>query len=171
MTILFYCTITLREDWLILFLSVTLGGSTKISAVWLIYWEISNHGYFRPFSEILKGFGLSFVSVYGVGQDDQQWTYPELHPGVWCHKGHFQCYWVQLWFMVSAVSDSTFSSKFSTPTWTFSSISMVKVRCLHRLESVIYHYVSVPAPPVPPEVPTRNPVVLCQCATWHKNYM
>ena len=49
----------------------------------------------------------------------------------------------------------------STPTWTFSSqtIPMVKVRCLHRLEGVIYCYESVPVPPMPPGIPTRNPVV------------
>ena len=47
--------------------------------------------------------------------------------------------------MVSAVSDSTFSSEFSTPTWIFSTIPMVKVGCLHRLEGVIYHHESMPA--------------------------
>ena len=42
---------------------------------------------------------------------------------------------------------------------------MVKVGCLHRLEGVIYHYESVSVPPMPPEVPTRNPVVpVCHMA-------
>ena len=73
----------------------------------------------------------------------------------------WQCYWVQLWFMVSAVYDSTLppNSLHQQLLELSQTIPMVKVWCLHRLESVIYHYMSVPVPPMPPEVPTRNPVM------------
>ena len=69
--------------------------------------------------------------------------------------------------MVPVVCDSTFSpnSLHQQLLELSQTISKVKVRCLHGLESVIYHYVSVPVPPMPPEVPTRNQVVpVCHMA-------
>ena len=122
------------------------------------------------FGKKLKGFWLVFILAYGVGQDEQ----PELHPGV---AVSLRTLPVQLWFVVLWLNNSwnfnisqEFSPKIltsSTPTRTFSSqtIPMVKVRCLHKLRGVMYHYESVPVPPMPPGVPTRNLVMpVCHMA-------
>ena len=83
---------------------------------------------------------------------------------VWqCHRGHFQSS-CSLWpVTVQLLRIWTSTSKqvlyFSQP------IPKVKVGYLHRLGSVIYCYVCVPVPPMPPEVPTWNPAVpVCHMA-------
>ena len=88
---------------------------------------------------------------------------------VWlCHWGHFQCS-CGLW---SGDSTTTVNSNISSKSWHYQhllelslpqTMPRVKVRCLHRLRGVIYHYESVP--PMPPGVPTRNPgVPVCHMA-------
>ena len=65
------------------------------------------------------------------------------------------------------VYDSTFLQNLNIKTSTILSqpIPKVKVGYLHRLRSVIYHYVCVPLPPMPPEVPNGNPAVpVCHMA-------
>ena len=79
---------------------------------------------------------------------------PKLHPGVTVLLSPVVVYgFCSLWLNITSNSLHQQLLELSQ------TIPMVKVWCLHRLESVIYHYMSVPVPPMPPEVPTRNPVM------------
>ena len=78
------------------------------------YWEISNLtiDIFRPFVKYLRVFGLSLFWCMGWAKDEQL---PELHPGATVSLSPvvvygFCGYWPNIF------------SKFSTPTWTFSTI-------------------------------------------------
>ena len=118
------------------------------------------------------GFWLCLYFSYWGGP---RWSFPELHPGVRCHRGYFQCYWVQLWFAV--VTNNFYKNlNIKTSTWTLSTYlnflnpyqwSRLDVYTDWRVWSTIM-WVCLCLPCLQR---SQQGIWLCQCATWHKNCM